>query len=147
MRFGEDIQGVIFDIDGVLLDSMEIWTDLGVRYILSKGGTPEKCLSDILFSMSMEEGAVYIRDHYLPDETEEEILLGLQHMLRDFYYDEVQAKSGAEILISFMKEKGLKITAATWTELEITFQLETTITTIINSRFGFFIFRSYIRLC
>ena len=113
MRFGEDIQGVIFDIDGVLLDSMEIWTDLGVRYILSKGGTPEKCLSDILFSMSMEEGAVYIRDHYLPDETEEEILLGLQHMLRDFYYDEVQAKAGSRELLEALKRAGVRITAAT----------------------------------
>ena len=25
------IRGVIFDVDGVLLDSMGIWTDLGAR--------------------------------------------------------------------------------------------------------------------
>ena len=113
MIFGKDIQGVIFDIDGVLLDSMEIWTDLGARYIISKGGKPEEGLSDILFSMSMEEGAAYIREHYLPDEPEEEILDGLQNMLRDYYYYEVQAKSGSSDLLRVLKEAGVRITAAT----------------------------------
>ncbi len=113
MIFGKDIQGVIFDIDGVLLDSMEIWTDLGARYITSKGKKPEQGLSDILFSMSMEEGALYIRTHYLSNETEEEILSGLQTMLRDFYYYEVPAKSGSEELLWTLKETGVRMTAAT----------------------------------
>ena len=31
------IKGVIFDVDGTLLDSMEIWEDVGVRYLNSIG--------------------------------------------------------------------------------------------------------------
>ena len=27
------IKGAIFDVDGTLLDSMEIWEDVGVRYL------------------------------------------------------------------------------------------------------------------
>ncbi len=27
------IRGAIFDLDGVLLDSMSVWNDLGVRYL------------------------------------------------------------------------------------------------------------------
>ena len=48
------IKGIIFDIDGVLLDSLGIWDDLGARYLLSIGVKPEEGLSEILFSMSME---------------------------------------------------------------------------------------------
>ena len=58
MSFIQNIKGVIFDIDGVLLDSLEIWTDLGERYLVSIGKAAEEGLADALFSMSMERGAV-----------------------------------------------------------------------------------------
>ena len=46
MKFGKDIKGVILDIDGVLLDSMEIWKDLGARYLVKKGLEPEAGLGE-----------------------------------------------------------------------------------------------------
>ena len=107
------IKGVIFDIDGVVLDSMSIWKDLGARYLISRGIEPEEGLNEILFSMSMEQGAEYAKEHYGLNESVEEILDGIRLMIQSFYFDEVQAKSGAESLMSFMKENGIKITAAT----------------------------------
>ena len=112
-NFRQDIKGVIFDVDGVLLDSMGIWTDLGARYLVSIGKTPEEGLAEILFSMSMEQGAEYLREHYSIDLTAEEIGSGLQDMLRDFYYYEVQAKPGAQQLLQAVSDAGIKITAAT----------------------------------
>ena len=47
------IKGAIFDIDGVLLDSMGIWDDLGARYLQSIGKIPEEGLNKILFSMQL----------------------------------------------------------------------------------------------
>ena len=46
-------KGASFDLDGVLRDSMGIWTDLGARYLRSRGLMPEPGLNEILFSMSM----------------------------------------------------------------------------------------------
>ena len=112
-NFIQDIKGVIFDVDGVLLDSMGIWTDLGARYLVSIGKTPEEGLAEILFSMSMEQGAEYLREHYSIGLTAEEIGTGLQDMLRDFYYYEVQAKPGAQQLLQAVSSAGIKITAAT----------------------------------
>ena len=112
-NFRQDIKGVIFDVDGVLLDSMGIWTDLGARYLVSIGKTPEEGLAEILFSMSMEQGAEYLREHYSIGLTAEEIGTGLQDMLRDFYFYEVQAKPGAEQLLQAVRDAGLKISAAT----------------------------------
>ena len=112
-NFRQDIKGVIFDVDGVLLDSMGIWTDLGARYLVSIGKTPEEGLAEILFSMSMEQGAEYLREHYSIGLTAEEIGTGLQDMLRDFYYYEVQAKPGAQQLLQAVSSAGIKITAAT----------------------------------
>ncbi len=103
----EGIKGVIFDVDGVLLDSMEIWTDLGARYLMSLGREPEEGLAEILFSMSMEQGAEYLKEHYSLDLTPDMITDGLRDMLRDFYFYEVGAKPGAAALMK------LRMTAAT----------------------------------
>ena len=51
------IRGVIFDVDGVLLNSMPVWENLGELYLKSRGIPAEKGLGEILFSMSLEEGA------------------------------------------------------------------------------------------
>ena len=50
MSFIQNIKGVIFDIDGVLLDSLEIWTDLG---------------GDI-FSVSAKQRRQGLRTHFSP---------------------------------------------------------------------------------
>lgn len=112
-RFSNEIKGVIFDVDGVLLDSLEIWTDLGARYLISIGKSPEDGLADILFSMSLEQGAEYLKENYDIDSSAEEIVTGLQNMLRDFYFYEVKAKQGADQLLQAISDAGISITAAT----------------------------------
>lgn len=107
------IRGVIFDLDGVLLDSMAIWNDLGARYLRGQGLTPEPGLNTILFSMSMEQGAAYLKAHYPLPWSETEILNGIQTMLRDFYYDEVPAKVGAGETLAFLRSRGIPMAAAT----------------------------------
>ena len=59
-----DIHGAIFDVDGTLLDSMVIWEEAAVRYLNSLGLEPEENLSEKIMTMSMEEGADYLIDHY-----------------------------------------------------------------------------------
>ena len=50
-------KGVIFDVDGTLLDSMSIWEDAGARYLKSIGAEPEENLGKILYPMTIEEAA------------------------------------------------------------------------------------------
>lgn len=107
------IKGVIFDIDGVLLDSLGIWDDLGARYLKSIGVQPEEGLNEILFSMSMEQGSTYLNEHYHLQKTDAEVSSGISRMLEDFYFDEVLPKPGAKELLEFFKAKGIKMTAAT----------------------------------
>ncbi len=110
---GLNIKGVIFDIDGVLLNSMEIWTDLGARYLRHIGRTPEKGLAEILFSMSMEQGAEYLKKQYSLELSPDEIAAGLRTMLQDFYFYEVDAKPGAGAVIAQFHSAGIPMTAAT----------------------------------
>ena len=41
------IKGIIFDVDGTLLDSMHIWGELGKRYLASVGIEAKERKSEI----------------------------------------------------------------------------------------------------
>lgn len=110
---GTAIRGAIFDLDGVLLDSMAVWNDLGVRYLQKRGIQPEAGLSQILFSMSMEQGADYLKTKYRLPDTPQEILNGIEQMIQDFYFYEVQPKEGAKELLQFLQDQDVKMLAAT----------------------------------
>lgn len=107
------ISGVIFDIDGVLLDSMAIWKNLGARYLETIGIRPEEGLGETLFSMSMEEGADYLKEQYNVPKSREEIISGIEELLKDFYYSEVLLKPGAMELVAFFRWLAIPVTAAT----------------------------------
>ena len=113
MRFGCDIKGAILDVDGVLLDSLGIWKDLGARYLAARGIEPEPGLGETLFSMSMGQGAEYLAMTYTLGETPAKIMDGLQGMLRDFYFYEVSPKEGAAELLSALDAAGVRMAAAT----------------------------------
>ena len=107
------ILGAIFDLDGVLLDSMGIWQDLGSRYLRQLQITPEPGLDRVLFSMSMEQGAAYLKNHYRLPQSESEIGMGIARMLENFYLREVPAKPGAAALLDFLSKQGFSLAAAT----------------------------------
>ena len=107
------IRGAIFDLDGVLLDSMGIWKDLGARYLRSLHIQPEPGLNEILFAMSMEQGAAYLKEHYPLPQSEAEIGEGIARMLEYYYFYEVPAKPGAAALLGFLAEQGIPMAAAT----------------------------------
>ncbi len=107
------IKGAIFDIDGVILNSMGIWKDLGARYLKMNAIQPEDGLGEILFSMSMEQGAAYLKKHYNLAESEEKILTDIQKMIETFYFYEVESKEGVKELLEFLQNKKIPMVAAT----------------------------------
>lgn len=108
-----NIKGAIFDVDGVLLDSLGFWKDLGKRYLIHMGKMPEEGLSEILFPMSLEQGADYLNKEYALNMTREDVIAGIENMLRDFYFYEVKSKPGALELVNVLKAAGCRMIAAT----------------------------------
>jgi len=109
----KNIKGVIFDMDGVILDSMVIWNELAPRFLESKGVDPEADLMEVVFSMSMEQGVEYMKKRYGLKESTDELMQALQDFMRDFYYYEVEVKPGSKELMEALRNEGIRITAAT----------------------------------
>ena len=92
---------------------MGIWDDLGARYLRSLDRIPEEGLNKILFSMSMEQGAEYLNEHYGLNKSVKETVDGIGKMLEDYYFYEVLLKPGAKEILEFLKSKSIKMAAAT----------------------------------
>ncbi len=107
------IKGAIFDIDGVLLDTMSIWNTLGSGYLRSCGIEPPSAIDKILFSMSMEQGAQYLHDNFLQCKSAENINEEIKKHLEDFYMNRAVAKPGVQTILQFLAGEGILMAAAT----------------------------------
>ena len=103
------IRGVIFDVDGVLLNSMPVWENLGELYLKGRGIAAEKGLGEKLFTMSLEEGAQYLISHYNLEMTCEQVVKGLAREVREFYAERVPLKEGARQFIEEFRERRIRM--------------------------------------
>ena len=101
------VKGVIFDVDGVLLDTMHVWTDAGARYLATLGVSAEPGLGDKLFTMTVDMGAVYVKERYGLTQTTTEITRGINHAVEDYYALQAAWKPGAKALLQRLKAAGI----------------------------------------
>lgn len=107
------IKGAIFDLDGVILDSMSIWDKAGEMFLHGLGIEAEPGLTKDTFSMSMTEGAEFIKDRYRLNMDVEAIIAGINHTIEDSYLYHIQLKKGVEPFLKGMRQAGIRMVAAT----------------------------------
>lgn len=90
----------IFDVDGTILDSMEVWNTLASRYIQGIGLIPEVNLNQIVSDMSLEQSAKYLKNHYKINKSENMIISEVLDLISGFYKFEVQLMLGFKTFIS-----------------------------------------------
>lgn len=113
------IKGIIFDVDGTLLDSMEIWSNAGARYLQTLNIEAEPNLGNILFSMSLEEGGAYLKKQYALEFSEEEIIQGVLDIIGDFYRNEVRLNENMREILEEYRAKGIPMVLATTSDKEL----------------------------
>lgn len=110
------VEGIIFDVDGTLLNSMEIWMEMGQRYLKKFGIEAEENLGEILFDLTMEDGAEYLRSHYGLNQTVEEIHQGVNEAIFEFYEKEAMPKVHVRDFLEYAYSKNIPMTVATATD-------------------------------
>lgn len=106
-------KGAIFDIDGTLLDSMPFWKNSSAAWLAGIGVKAEEDLNDVMFRLSLDEGAAYIKKAYGLHESEEEIKAGILGVIRDAYLYKVQAKAGAAEFLADLRKLEIPMYLAT----------------------------------
>lgn len=110
------IQGIIFDFDGTLFDSMFIWDSAGEAYLRSIGKEPEADLQKILKPMSLLQSAEYIREKYHIPFSVEEIMVGVNRTVEGFYFHTVEPKPGVIDFLEELHHRNIKMCIATATD-------------------------------
>lgn len=115
----EQIDAVIFDLDGTLMDSMWVWPEIDVEYLGRYGQTLPENLQDDIAGMSFTETAVYFKKRFQIPESIEEIKEEWNRLAYDKYAREVSVKSGAAGFLQEVRRRGLKTAIASSNSREL----------------------------
>lgn len=111
-----NIKGVIFDLDGTLLDSMFVWDTIGSDYLLSRSIEPEERLNEKFKTMSIVQAAEYYQTNYGITDSIEDIISGVNDMIDYLYSEVVKLKDGVAEMLEILKNKDVKMYVATATD-------------------------------
>lgn len=113
------ITGVIFDMDGVLVDSTAVWEKVGGWYIERQGIVPGEDCNTFLETKSMHAGVEYLKEAYQLPLSSEQIFDGIVEILYEYYAERFPAKEGALEFVRRIKGMGIPVTVATSTDRKL----------------------------
>ena len=109
----ENIDAVIFDLDGSLVDSMWMWKQIDIEYLARFDIPLPEDLQSSIQGMSFSETAIYFKERFQIPDSLEQMKEDWNRMAWDKYTHEVPLKPGIAEFLQGCKEYGIKLGIAT----------------------------------
>lgn len=111
-----DIRGIIFDLDGTLIDSMQIWYDIDRKFLAENGvnESPED-ISDRMKKMTIDESSKYFINEFGLSCTVEYVIGRIKELVRIEYEENIPLKPYAAEILDFLDSRGIPCGVATAT--------------------------------
>lgn len=115
----QNIDAVIFDLDGSLVDSMWMWRAIDIEYLGRFGIPLPEGLQSQIEGMSFSETAVYFKETFGIPDSLEKIKDDWNKMAWDKYTNEVPLKPGIPDFLEGCRENGIRLGIATSNSREL----------------------------
>lgn len=102
-----DVSGVIFDLDGTLVDSMWMWHDIDKEFLEGYNIELPSDLQGYIEGMSFDETANYFKERFELKETIKEIQIIWNNMAWNKYATQVSLKEGVVDFLDHLRENNI----------------------------------------
>ena len=104
---------LIFDLDGTVLDSMNVWNKVDIDFLGRYGYEVTPDYTDVVKRVSVDEAALYTKQRYRIPLSPAEIMQEWDKMVSGFYRNEVRLKPGVRSYLEDAKKLGFRMGVAT----------------------------------
>ena len=108
-----EFKGAIFDLDGTLLDSMDVWKNIDIEFLAKRGLEVPPGYGDEILAMSFRETAEYTIARFHLKEQPDEVMKEWNDMAIEAYGYLVQLKAGAKEYLLQLKKQGIRLGVCT----------------------------------
>lgn len=116
----KNTKGIIFDMDGTLVDSMWLWESIDRKILNKRNIKPPEDLKESIQTMSFYEVAKYFKTRFDLPESPEQIQKECYETCVYEYSTNIPLKHGAKEFLLLLKQKNIKIGLATSNYRELT---------------------------
>lgn len=114
-----ELEAVIFDLDGTLIDSMWVWEKIDETFLSAQGIQVPNDMGKDLEGKSFTESALYFKKRFGLDMSVEEIKTYWNQIALTYYAEKVQLKPGAKDFLKWLQSRGIKMGIATSNSIEL----------------------------
>lgn len=107
-RIGAGVKAVIFDLDGSLMDSMWVWSQIDREYLAGFGIPVPYDLQKAIGGMSMKETAVYFKERFAIPDSLSKMQADWNEMAREHYRHDVRPKPGVPAFLNQCRKRGIR---------------------------------------
>lgn len=104
--------GVVFDCDGTLLDTMDVWRDMETELARRAGVELSKADTDELTTLTIPECGEFFHSRLGLGSSVEDVLSMIDDFILDFYQKQVTGRPGALAFVRGLVERGVAVSVA-----------------------------------
>jgi HAD superfamily hydrolase (TIGR01509 family) len=108
-----NIDAVIFDMDGTIIDSMWVWKKVDADFLKKREISIPEDMQKQIEGLSFTQTAKYFKDRFGLQDEIDEIKNEWLDMVAHFYSNTIPLKEGVPEFLSILKRNGIKIGLAT----------------------------------